>query len=279
MLTPCQVVVALQAGCKQQPDAGLALGLDGDIFSATPVEITEPTPRVSVDSSWFDQGPLDINAKAGIAAGGLVFVISIIGFIIIWRGKRRRRAFLATLASSRPIQKGKGGWPSSPLARGPGEMGETPLSQRPLRGNGWNDSPMTDVTEQPYGRYFSPYSSQYTSPVNGNEALHGAQWPHSASTSAVAGGAARPEQAIGLALSPERQYHDGSLMDSAASGRGRVYDDGSYEMHEVDSAGGSARGARGFQQEAPVLGHPGYGRNGESPPRRYDLTGQPPHAY
>ena len=270
LLTPGQVVTALQAGCEQQPDGDLALGIDGDIFSSTPVEITAPTPHISVDPSWFDQGPLDVGAKAGIAAGGVVLVLAVAGFFIVWRGKRRRRAFLATLASSRPIQKGKGGWPSSPLARGPGEMGETPLSQRPLRGNGWNDSPMTDATEQPYGRYFSPYSSQYTSPVNGSEA-QGAQWPQSA--------AGRSQHSIGLALSPEDRYHDGNLMDAAASGKGRVYDDGSYEMHEVGSAGGSTRDRRRSQQEAPVLGHPGYGRNSESPPRRYDLTGQPSHAY
>lgn len=55
--------------------------------------------------------------------------------------------------------------------------------------------------------------------------------------------------------------------------KGKMKDE-SYEMQHVDSAGGSvAPDPRALQVETPILGHPGYGRSSDSPPRQYDVNG------
>jgi hypothetical protein len=233
-----------------------------------------------VDPSWFDQGPINLGAKVGIAIGGVVVLLMALGCFVVWRGKRRRRAFLRTIGMK---PHGRNGWPASP-PQPQGEMFETPVSQRPLRG-GWDDSPMSAHTDGTFPRYFSPYSSQYNSPVSAQDAPP-TQW----SDASFAGA-----QNIGVALGGHDGQNQWGPAVSDTKGKGKGMDDGSYEMHEVDSAGSGAsfrerQRARQQQQyfqqqqqqqqqqrqhsQAPVLAHPGFGRTSESPPRRYDLTDQ-----
>lgn len=254
------VIITLQAGCEQQPAPGSTVALDGTVFSTQQVNATDPSSNAEVDPDWFDHGPLTLGAKVGIAVGGLALLLAVLGFCIVWNGKRRRKAFLRTLEA----KHGHNGWPSpatniNTRTHGGGDMRETPLSQRPLRG--WDDSPMTANTEQTFPRYFSPYSSQYNSPISANDGPS-MPWPPVA---------AQHNQSIGLAISP-----DGGNWDRSADHRDRAHNEGaeSYEMHEVDSAGSeqASRGKQRMQAQPPVLGHPGYGRSENSPPRTYKLT-------
>lgn len=171
-------MVMLQVGCDQKPALGSTLSVQGGIFSTSIVNETAPTPT----DSWTDNtnsGPISLGGKVGIAIGGLCLVLAITGFCIVCNGRRRRRAFLRKLE----MRHKDAGWPH-PFAAGAGivhrgpDMNETPLSQKPLRG--WDDSPQSATASEPsYARYFSPYSSQQTSPVNGGDAhmnmAH--QWP------------------------------------------------------------------------------------------------------
>ena len=167
------VITTLQAGCEQQPESGVTLGLDGDVFSTDFVTITEPTPRVTGDPSWYDQGPLDVAAKAGIVSGGVVVLLIMAGCCIVWRGKRRRKAFLRSYEARSNGGRGKG-WPSPLQTTNMKEVSDTPLSQKPLRN--WDESPMSAHSDQAFPRYFSPYSSQFNSPVSASEAQM-PQWP------------------------------------------------------------------------------------------------------
>lgn len=237
------------------------------MFSSDHVNITAPSPTASVNPEWFDQGPLNLGAKVGIGIGGFVFLLMILGCGIVLNGKRRRKAYLRRLEATCAQQ----GWPS-PKAQARGDMAETPSSQQPFRGwdetplsqqplRGWDDSPMTVSPEKPFPTYFSPYSSQYNSPVSTHDGQT-MQWPQEA---------VGRTQNIGLALGGNVGASHWS--PSSSDGNGKVREE-AYEMHEVDSAeSGSSRGhVRMPRTETPVLGHPGYGRADNSPPRQYALN-------
>ncbi|KAJ4388734.1 hypothetical protein N0V93_006194 [Gnomoniopsis smithogilvyi] len=170
------MLVLLQVACDQQPALGSTVSVQGSIFSTTLMNETSPTPL----SDWTDytnSGPISLGGKVGIAIGGLCVILAITGFCIVCNGRRRRRAFLRKLE----MRHKDAGWPH-PFAAGAGvvhrgpDMNETPLSQKPLRG--WDDSPLSATASEPsYARYFSPYSSQQTSPVNGAQMSMAHQWP------------------------------------------------------------------------------------------------------
>lgn len=171
------MVVLLGVGCDQKPALGSTVSVQGGIFSTAIMNETAPTPS----SDWSDfnnSGPISLGGKVGIAIGALCVILAITGFCIVWNGRRRRRAFLRKLE----MRHKDAGWPH-PFAAGAGvvhrgpDMNETPLSQKPLRG--WDDSPQSATYSDPsYGRYFSPYSSQQTSPVNGAQMnMAYQQWP------------------------------------------------------------------------------------------------------
>ncbi|KAK4242479.1 centromere/microtubule binding protein cbf5-like protein [Achaetomium macrosporum] len=159
-------VTVLEAACEQKPAPGSTVSIDGDIFSSTTnITIVAPQPTYSTIPTP-DYGPVSLGARVGIAFGGLAFLLAIAGFCIVCNGKRRRRAFLRELERRHGAQ----GWPHPKTRYGGGgsDMFETPVSQKPLRG--WdNESPVSAHPGTPYQRYFSPYSSQYTSPVTGPE--------------------------------------------------------------------------------------------------------------
>ncbi|KAH6611146.1 centromere microtubule binding cbf5 [Trichoderma cornu-damae] len=258
-------ITVLEAGCEQRPIPGANLGLQGNIFSSDIVNITDPTPTAEADPAWIDHGPLTLGGKVGIAAGGFILLLILAGAAVICKGRRRRRAFLRNLQANMPQMKSNpGGWPSMPAQH---DANETPLSQRPLRS--WDDSPMTISTEKTFPRYFSPYSSQFNSPISATDANH-MPWPEPALASP------HSPREIGLAL--------GSAVDTDNNGsnerwplspgdKGKMKDE-SYEMQHVDSAGSAiVPNKQPIHVEAPILGHPGYGRNSDSPPRQYDVNG------
>ncbi|KAK2594909.1 hypothetical protein QQS21_007357 [Conoideocrella luteorostrata] len=276
--TMANFVTALQAGCQQKPAPGFFIGLDGEIFSTTAVQLSTPSPTSSINPAWFDNGPLSLGAKVGIAIGSLIGLLILLGCGIVCNGKRRRRAYLRNL----DIKTAQRGWPSpnpqremdqTPSVANQSFRGydDTPLSQRPLRGwddtpvsqqqaRGWDDSPMSANSDQHFPRYFSPYSSQYNSPVSA-QAAHAMQWPHAALTQNHQTGVASAGEASATHFSSG--YED--------KGKSKVE---AYEMHEVDrSENGSANSPTGVERNVtPVLGHPGYGRHEHSPPAQYTLT-------
>jgi hypothetical protein len=286
----------LDAACAQKPDPGATLSVAGQPFSTIPMNITTPTPTplytYPVDTSRFTLG-----AKVGIAVGALLLILLVAGCCIVCNGRRRRRNFLRNLEKKHTGD----GWPH-PSTRygnqnnnGP-EMFETPVSQKPLTG-GWQDSPVSgpgDSPDKPFpSRYFSPYSSQYNSPVSATDGPSSQQWPSLAEQQLAAQVRESPfptaaheklqqqhhqqqlEQQhlhapIGIALGgDEASLRSKGSFPQMHDGKGKDVDE-AYEMHEVDSShSGSNRGGdHHMQHGAPTLSQPVPGRN--SPPRRHD---------
>ena len=168
-------MMILEAACEQRPAPGSTISIRGDPFDNTKsVEIVPPEPSFS-SVPTTDYGPISLGARVGIAFGGIAFLLALAGFCVVCIGKRRRRRFLRELEQRHGAMAAVPGqgWPH-PKTRyggddgGNGDMFETPVSQRPLRGWGDNseNSPVSGHTDGPYPRYFSPYTSTYNSPVS-----------------------------------------------------------------------------------------------------------------
>ncbi|UNI18960.1 hypothetical protein JDV02_005189 [Purpureocillium takamizusanense] len=267
-------MTALQAGCRQRPQPGIVLGLEGTLFSDDRVNVTAPSPTAVVDPAWFDQGPLNLGAKVGIAVGGFVLLISVIGCAIILNGKRKRKAFLRNLETQFPQKT----WPS-PISPRRADMSEaatnqqhvragwddTPLSQQPLRG--WDESPMTGNTDKSFPRFYSPYSSQFNSPVSAHDNLN----PKLQMPLAALG----ITEDIGVAVGGRGAEAEGPWVGSPSDPKGKGPEE-AYELKNVDAQdeGGSSGAGRMPQAEPPVLSHPGYGRSSTSSQRPHNLTEQ-----
>jgi hypothetical protein len=245
-------VTLLDTGCTQQPLPGKTISVEGDPFSVQIVNATDPSPTPSLSPDHYTSSSFTLGAKVGIAVGGLLLVLAIAGFCIVWNGKRRRRAFLRRLEA----RTGGKGWPTPSTNA---EMFETPVSQRALRG--WDDSPSSAHTEKHFPPYFSPYQSQYNSPVSAVEGPSQPQWPVSNSLQQ------QQQQEIGIALGGD---DSSGHWDEGEPSRGKKRQE-SYEMHEVESEY-SGSGKMPMEPEPPVLHHPGFGRQGANPPRNYTLT-------
>lgn len=78
-------LVALEAGCRQRPNATDLLGLSGSVFSSDVVQIVDPsTLKKSTNPTQ-----LSTAAIAGIAAGG-VALVALVAAIVFVRCRRRR---------------------------------------------------------------------------------------------------------------------------------------------------------------------------------------------
>ncbi|KAL1876883.1 hypothetical protein VTK73DRAFT_9036 [Phialemonium thermophilum] len=180
-------VTMMDAACRQKPAPGNTISIAGDPFSTVPVNVTTPSPK-PLYTFHKDNSPVGLGARVGIAIGGIVAILAFLGCCIVLNGKRRRRAFLRELEARHAAQ----GWPHPKTRHGgggaaadsSGDMFETPVSQRPLRG-GWGESSnspvsaATETTDRSFPRYFSPYSSTFNSPVSAGESSAGAMmnWP------------------------------------------------------------------------------------------------------
>ncbi|KAI0913271.1 hypothetical protein F4823DRAFT_577663 [Ustulina deusta] len=245
-------VSILSGACELQLQPPATIPLTGPIFSNALTNVTDPTPTAAIQAH-NNVGPLSYGALAGIAIGGVAFILIILGCGIVLNGKRRRKNYL------RRREEQAKNWPSTLVA---GDMFETPLSQKPLRG-GWGDSPVSAATTDgqfQYPRYFSPYTTQFDSPISSVEPQGQMAWP------------AEKAQSIGVALSPDHDNAESPWGDRKGKEKADVSVDG-YELQEgVGSAGGYGFPAPPPPQitsTAPVLNHPGYGRQGQAyPPRR-----------
>ncbi|ROW02826.1 hypothetical protein VSDG_01611 [Cytospora chrysosperma] len=283
------MVALLQVGCDQKPDPGATVAVEGGIFSTTLMNETTPTPTNTWTNAINNSGPISLGGKVGIAIGGFCFLLVVAGFFIVCNGRRRRRAFLRKLEMrQKDLNWAQPAMTTGVMTRGP-DLNNTPLSQKPLRG--WDDSPQSATASDPtYARYFSPYSSQYNSPVSaaGTPGLMAQQWPqqfhdHTAqgypSSSQektmqdqheAAAGSMSPPIHIGIALGGDDKGQ--RTEHTSQSGWDRPHTTGEeYELHEVSSAGGSSAGGGNLlgqgssfrdrmARETPVLQHPGNGR-------------------
>ncbi|EEU44700.1 uncharacterized protein NECHADRAFT_63536 [Fusarium vanettenii 77-13-4] len=261
-------ITVLQAGCEQQPSPGTLVSTEGGIFSKDNVNVTEPTPMQTVDPDWFNQGPLTLDAKVGIAFAGFAVLLVILGFAIIWRGRRRRRAFLNTLSN-----KPRKSWPGvTPMF---GTTRDTPMSQKPLRG--WDESPISVRSEKPFQQHGSPFASQYSSPVSATE-LKLAHWPVMAPNGSIPDLPLSEQQQqqlyqqqmyqhqlsphIGVAMGGD----EASVHTSGSKGKGKQEEE--YEMTTVESP----QVGMGIYQHEYI--HPGYTQTGYPQPG-YPQPGYP----
>ncbi|KAI1458490.1 hypothetical protein F4805DRAFT_140907 [Annulohypoxylon moriforme] len=84
-------LIALDAGCKQQPPTGTLLGLNDTVFSETRISAIDP----AVEKSTSNKGPsLTVTQIAGIAVGAVVVVLAISGFLFVHFRKRKNRSLL-----------------------------------------------------------------------------------------------------------------------------------------------------------------------------------------
>jgi len=261
------VLTVLSGACIQQPTPGNLIALDGGIFSKEAMNVTDPSKAVS-SSFNKDNGGLSLGAKVGIAISGVLVFLVITGFCIVCNGKRRRRRALAAhqkkTGYANWVAEQQAGNPQQPPSmfekqagnpQQPPNMFETnyagpafhdsPASQRPLvRGHQWGQPGSAVQEESPasaFGEkaYFSPYSSQYSSPVSAHDQMHplGREWPL------------------------DRKGSIGGTI--AGLGRSR-----STEKRPIDEEGGDRiemQNVAPMQNAAPVLLHPGNGR-GRPPP-------------
>ncbi len=85
------VLTALQAGCVQQPPTGNLIGLEGSVFSTTPINITFPGSNQSAtpSSKTTHKSGLPQGAIIGIAVGLAVLFLVTVAILIIYAWKRR----------------------------------------------------------------------------------------------------------------------------------------------------------------------------------------------
>jgi hypothetical protein len=153
----------------------------------------------------------------GAAIGGVILVLIILGCCTVWWGKRRRRASLEraqqrALRGSMPL----GGHVEPRWGQG------TP--------GGWEETPTTAGGYGSDKQEFSPYMSQYTSPVSARDMLNPKQlWEaHEAKMGALEGAVRANNEAIEMekmrdARIDERrrreaQMHETFLQEAASKG-------------------------------------------------------------
>lgn len=156
------VFTALVAGCEQQPNPGTTLSLQGTLFSTNPMNITTPVPTTSGVASTQSINGLTLGAIVGVAVGGLVALLTMIGCCIIWCGKRRRRQVLQRAQAQMSYNGVR-----------PASGSVEPKWGQDAPG-GWiqDDTPTTAGGYGSDKQNFSPYMSQYTSPVSARDMLN-----------------------------------------------------------------------------------------------------------
>ncbi|KAF7920004.1 uncharacterized protein EAE98_009238 [Botrytis deweyae] len=272
----------LYGACDQQPAPGSTLSFQGSPFSTTQLNMTSPTPTAVPGQTYSG---LSLNARIGVAVGIIVFALFITGFCIVFNGRRRRRRVLR----QHQLDTGYAAWKNahdvdglgghipvnevdsavSNMTSGSGGFFDSPNSQKPLQPNYWGqqqphggnfngpavmtpieDSPITPMAEKVY---LSPYSSPYSSPATASTDANGRspnidQWPMDrkgsfGQSSFGQGGGSMAEKL----KARERERARRKKEEEAMNERNQI------ELQNMQH----------FQSQnvAPVLGHPGYGRD------------------
>lgn len=92
LLTPNPVLLALEAGCQQEPQAGTLLSITGSLFSTTAINITMPSNATSSAASSSDEPVLSVNDIIAIVCslGGLFLLAT--GLFGLYIARQRRYA-------------------------------------------------------------------------------------------------------------------------------------------------------------------------------------------
>jgi hypothetical protein len=216
------VFSALVAGCQQRPNPGSLLSIQGNLFSSTPINVTSPVASSTAVPSASSTNGLTLGAIVGAVIGGLVVLLTMLGCCIVFYGKRRRRQKLER-AQARSSYNALNG--SLPLG------GHVETQWNKGTPGGWSQDE-TPTTAGGYGsdkHNFSPYASQYTSPVSARDMLNPKQiWePHPPNMTTVPGEAKmreafEMEKMRGLRVEERRlrdqQMHDQLMQDAAERG-------------------------------------------------------------
>jgi hypothetical protein len=94
LLTLVLVIVALQAGCSQQPATGMVIGLNDTVFTTTQVAITTASAASSTTNGSGGSHSLSTGAKIGIIVAAIIILLIITGVSIIWYKKRQRKTIV-----------------------------------------------------------------------------------------------------------------------------------------------------------------------------------------
>jgi hypothetical protein len=141
------VVTVLQAGCIEQPVTGINIGIRGNIFSSSPINITFPGDNPEASSSAHKKNRLSEGAIIGIVAGTVVFGVCVIaGSFICYRKFRHNRSMrqlrspLDSRFGSKTISSPNSGAYSNPHVTPPKESPQSfdtsALSQKELKALG-----------------------------------------------------------------------------------------------------------------------------------------------
>lgn len=84
---PAPVLLALEAGCREQPPPGTALSISGNIFSAFPINITSST---AASSDGEDKPVLTTGATVGIALGAAALFLGAIALFVVYCLKQKK---------------------------------------------------------------------------------------------------------------------------------------------------------------------------------------------
>lgn len=91
-------MVALEAGCQQQPAAGVLLGLNDTIFAATTISAVDPSASAAAANTRTE---LPTTTIVGIAVGAIVVLLAVAGFFFV-RCRARRNRSVRLVASPNP---------------------------------------------------------------------------------------------------------------------------------------------------------------------------------
>ncbi|ESZ99423.1 hypothetical protein SBOR_0185 [Sclerotinia borealis F-4128] len=266
----------LYGACDQQPAPGSTLSFQGSPFSTTQLNMTSPTPTAVPGTAYPG---LSLNGRIGIAVGVILLALFITGFCIVFNGRRRRRRIL----HQHQLDTGYAAWKNahdvdglgghipvlethsadSNMTSGSGGFFDSPNSQQALQPSYWGqqqphggkfngpaimtpieDSPITPMGEKVY---LSPYSSQYNSPATAStdansRSPNGDPWPMDKKGSFGQGGGSMAEKLKARERERARRKKEEEVL---------------HERNQIE-----LQNMQDFQERnvAPVLGHPGYGR-------------------
>ncbi|RYP40936.1 hypothetical protein DL769_011692 [Monosporascus sp. CRB-8-3] len=83
-------MIALNAGCKQTPEAGALLGLQGSLFSQAQINITDPLSNVTLPGDDNPATGMTTGTIIGIAIGAALLLLGGISLFVVHRRRERR---------------------------------------------------------------------------------------------------------------------------------------------------------------------------------------------
>ncbi|KPM41339.1 hypothetical protein AK830_g5244 [Neonectria ditissima] len=118
-------LVALEAGCEQQPAPGKTIGLNDTVFAESGIQMMDASA-----SAAADPGKLATTAIAGIAIGAFVAVLILIGCVYMQIRKRKNRTARANRARASTLSFGRQHQMTPSFRDGPDGDYQSPMRER-----------------------------------------------------------------------------------------------------------------------------------------------------